>query len=402
MTRSARLASAACTALVLTACGTGAQTPDTAAAECVEDYREGTDYFPDKADVEHSELWDITYHDSYKTITVADSEQDDAEPLRYVLYQCGTPAPEAEGDLADALFVQVPVTNAAVTSFNALAMVDRLDAAGTITGLSGQLLGNAELDAWYADTIAQTADAQSVGEYTDLDREMILGLGNEVIFMSGFGTGFDDITNARAADLPGVSISNRLEPHALASAEWLKMIAAFYNAEGAATAEYDAIEDRFNTVLDTVTTAEAADGSSVAYLCITVDFGCEFAHAHGADTLNGRLLTALGATNPFTAGNDGPNGRPYDYEEALGTGADADFFILYDPVGDAADAIATDERLRDFAPLAAGAYIAGRDANFQECRAKGYLDVDVLIRDFAIGLAPDLFPGEAGTCYAAP
>jgi iron complex transport system substrate-binding protein len=41
----------------------------------------------------------------------------------------------------------------------------------------------------------------------------------------------------------------------------------------------------------------------------------------------------------------------------------------------------------------------GVDENFEECRAKSYLDVDVLIQDFAIGLAPDLFPGTKGTCF---
>lgn len=396
------LAALGAAALALTGCGTGtADLPQGATGDCVEDYEEGRDYFPDKAAVEASELWDITYHDSYKVLELADTEDPAAPPLRYVLYQCGTPEPDPEGDLADALFVQVPVTSAAVTSFNALAMIDRLGQNGTVTGLSGQLLGNGETDSWYADVIDQAPEPMSVGEYTDLDREVLLGLANEVIFMSGFGTGFDDITTARAADLPAVSVANRLEPHALASAEWIKAVAAFYNAEAAANAEYEGIRDRFNATVAAVTDAGAAEGKSVGYLCVTPDFGCDFLHAHGEDTVNGRLLTALGATNPFAANNDGPNGRPYDYEEALGAAADADFFILYDPLADVAPALEADPRKRDFSPLAAGDYIAGVDERFQECRAKSYLDVDVLIRDFAIGLAPDLFPTEQGACYVA-
>ncbi|WP_407562905.1 ABC transporter substrate-binding protein [Streptomyces sp. 184] len=363
---------------------------------CVGDYTEGRDYFPDKATVEESELWDIGYHDSYKTVTLDDSENA-GEKLTYVLYRCGTPKPEAAGELSDALFVEVPVTNASVTSFNALAMVDRLGRNDTVTGLSGELLGWTEHDEWYAKVAGEAGGPRSVGEYTDLNREVVLGLENEVVFMSGFGQGFDDVSNARAAGLPGVSVSNRMERHALASAEWIKMIGAFYNEEAAANAEFERIRSEFRDVLATV--SGKAGARRAGYLCVTPERGCEFVYAHGEDTLIGRLLAQLGVSNVFTRGNGGPNGRPYDYEEAVGTGADADFFVVYDPMETTRQTLDDDPRMSRFAPFENGDFIAGVDDNFDECRAKTYLDVDVLIRDFAIGLAPDLFPGEQGTCF---
>lgn len=372
------------------------------AGGCVTDYAEEEDHFPVKSTVEESELWNIEYFGSYKILTVADGENPGDEDLRYVLYQCGTPAPEAEGILADALFVEIPVDSATVTSFNALAMVDRLGQNTSVTGLSGQLLGNGEQDAWYASVIEEAGDPLPVGEYTDLDREALLVLENDVMFMSGFGVGFDDITNARAAGLPGVSVSNRLETHALASAEWIKMIGAFYNAEEAANSEFDAIRGRFNEVIDQVTGADAAAGRQVGYVCVGEVFCGDFFYAHGLDTLNGRLLTELGADNPFAENNDEPNGRLYDYEAALGAGADADLFINYAPLAGYLETTAADPRYQSFAPIAEGNVIAGVDERFQECRAKGYLDVDMLIEDYAIGLAPDLFPGENGACYVRP
>ncbi|WP_264086250.1 ABC transporter substrate-binding protein [Streptomyces marincola] len=387
----------------LTGCaGTGPGAPEDRAAPegCVTDYAEGRDYFPDKATVEESELWDIAYHGSWKTITLADTEDAAGGDLTYVLYQCGTPRPEAAGELADALFVQVPVTSVSVTSFNALAMVDRLGEADTVTGLSGQLLGNAERDAWYAGVVEEAGGPMSIGEYTDLDREAVLGLGTEVILMSGFGAGYDDVSNARAAGLPGVSVSNRMEGGALASAEWIKMIGAFYNAEGAANAEFEAIRSEFDEVVASVSGAVA--DRDAGYLCVSPERGCEFVHAHGERTLAGRLLARLGADNVFAPGNEGPNGRPYDYEEAVGTAADADFFVVYDPMEPTLDALDADPRFDRFRPFAEGAFVAGVDANFEECRAKTYLDVDVLVRDFAIGMAPELFPGERGTCFTRP
>lgn len=365
---------------------------------CVTDYVEGRDYFPDKSTVTESELWRIDYHGSYKTITLTDTENGDGDELRYVLYQCGTPRPEATGDLAGALVVQVPVTGVAVTSFNALAMVDRLGKAHTITGLSGQLLGNAEKDQWYAGVVEAAAEPTSIGEYTELDREAVLGLANQVVLMSGFGQGFDDISNARAAGLPGVSVSNRMERHALASAEWIKMVGAFYNAEAAADAEFDRIKAEYEAVVRAV--AGKVDDRRAGYLCVSPERGCEFLYAHGDRTLVGRLFTQLGVSNVFARDNDGPNGKPYDFEEGVGTAADAEFFVVYDPMERTRAALAADPRLTGLPPFAKGDFIAGVDRNFEECRAKTYLDVDVLVRDFAIGLAPELFPDARPTCFA--
>lgn len=384
--------------VVLSGCGgSGASSEPGAVEGCVTDYAEGTDYFPDKSTVEESELWDISYHGSYKTITLTDTENADGDELTYVLYQCGTPRPEATGDLAGALVVQVPVTNVSVTSFNALAMIDRLGRSRTVTGLSDELLGWAEKDDWYAGVVEDAGGPMPIGVYTDLNKEAILGLKNEVVFMSGFGAGFDDVSNARAAGLPGTSVSNRLEGHALASAEWIKMIGAFYNAEAAANTEFDAIRSRFDEVVATV--SGKVDDRRVGYLCISPERACEFLYGHGEQTLIGRLLAQLGVTNVFAAGNPAPNGRAYDFEESLGVAGDADFFIAYDPMALAKGALAADPRLHRFRPFREGDFIAGVDANFDECRAKTYLDVDVLIQDFAIGLAPELFPGKKGTCF---
>ncbi len=385
--------------IALSGCGAGTDAAGGGgdAEGCVTDYAEGADYFPDKSTVEESELWDISYHGSYKTITLTDTEAADAPPLTYVLYQCGTPKPDATDALADALFVQVPVTTVSVTSFNALAMVDRLGRNDTVTGLSGQLLGNADKDAWYEGVVEDAGEPMSIGEYTDLNKEVVLGLENQAIFMSGFGAGFDDISTARASNLPGVSVSNRLEPHALASAEWIKMIAAFYNDEARANEEFGSIRASYDEVVATV--SGRIDDRRAGYLCVVPERGCEFMHGHGDDSLIGRLLTQLGVSNVFAPNNPAPNGRPFDFEEGVGVAADADVFVVYDPMSMTTDTVAGDARLTQFRPFREGSFIAGVDENFEECRAKSYLDVDVLIRDFAIGLAPELFPGTRGTCF---
>ncbi|MFI6702329.1 ABC transporter substrate-binding protein [Streptomyces sp. NPDC050509] len=159
--------------------------------------------------------------------------------------------------------------------------------------LGGQLLGSAKTDEWYAGLVKDVGNPMSIGEYTDLDREALLGLQTQAILMSGFGEGFDDVSNARSAGLPGVSVSNRMEEHALASAEWIKMIAAFYNAEDGANAEFGTTKSKFDKVVSTV--SGKVDGRDAGYLCVSAERGCEFIYGHGKDTLVGRLLPAARA-----------------------------------------------------------------------------------------------------------
>ena len=50
------------------------------------------DYFPEKAIVEFSQNWNVTYHSYYKVITVTDTpswEGAVSSTYTYVLYQCG-------------------------------------------------------------------------------------------------------------------------------------------------------------------------------------------------------------------------------------------------------------------------------------------------------------------------
>src|SRR5260221_8329569 len=77
---------------------------------CVERFDPATDYFPDKAVVEDAAHFSVEYRRSYKVVTVKESYPG-GPAERYVLVQCGTPAPKLEGPLADTEGVSVAATS---------------------------------------------------------------------------------------------------------------------------------------------------------------------------------------------------------------------------------------------------------------------------------------------------
>ena len=61
---------------------------------CVELYDPAIDYFPQKLSVAYASGFDVEYHNNYKVVTVTNPWQGAQESFRYVLLQCGTPAPQ--------------------------------------------------------------------------------------------------------------------------------------------------------------------------------------------------------------------------------------------------------------------------------------------------------------------
>lgn len=385
----------------ITSTATGATDADPAGETDCTDEEADTNDSDEQVEPEYSELWDITYHDSYKVLTVPNSEFPDQPDLHYVLVQCGAPEPELEGDLADAAVFEVPVERTAINHANGLAMLDQLGVTDTIVGMSDNLLSYPD-DPWYSEIIESASDPQNLGGNTDaIEYEATLGVEPDVLVMAGYGPGYSNVADQVDRGLPAIMVANRLEPTPLGSSEWMKFLSAFYNAEAEADAAFEEIEQAYAEAAETVE-GTLSDDYEAAYLCLDPDVGCEFTYSHGADTLNGRILETLGVNNPFAEGNDAGNGMNFDFEQSLARAADADFFIVYDRAPIVAELLANDDRYSNFAPLADNQYIAYLEDPFPYCQANLYVRVDILIRDYAIGMAPDLFPGDHGECFATP
>lgn len=394
-------------AIFVTACGgdsdnsADADPGDDDARDCIDDFDASTDYFPDKIEATHSELWSAEYHNSYVVLSVPNSEFEDQGSLDYVLVRCGAPEPELPDELADAQVFEVPVQRTVLNHGNGLGMLAELDGAiETVVGFGDSVISVSD-HPWVADLVERAAGDVNVGSGDAVDFETTLGLEPDVVLLGGFGSGFTNVSDTVDRDLPAVMISNRIEATPLASAEWTKFVSAFYGLEAQANDRFEAMESRYDEIASTVRDT-LDDEFTAAYFCIDPNRGCEFMAGHGANTLNGRILDTLGATNVFAPDNDAPNGMGFDYERSLDRASDTDFFVVYDRLSIIDELLASDGRFSEFEAFVEGRYIGFIDDEYPRCRFTSSVQADRLILDYALGIAPGLFEDEEPDCFGPP
>ncbi len=205
---------------------------------CVEKFDASADYFPDKVAVEDAANFSVEYRRSYKVVTVKEAYAG-GPAERYVLVQCGVPAPRLEGVLAGAQIATVPIASlysASTTHLPLLVDLQRLD---VLTGVS-------QLKHLAGDEILKRAASGQVREFapiSTIDSELVVSQ-RPGLLMTGGATSAA-LAVIRSAGIPVVANNEWLEPTALARAEWLKYMALFLNEERAAQQLYSEMKGRY-------------------------------------------------------------------------------------------------------------------------------------------------------------
>lgn len=205
---------------------------------CVEKFDATADYFPDKVAIEDAENFSVEYRRSYKVVTVKEAYAG-GPAERYVLVQCGVPAPRLEGVLAGAQIATVPIASlysASTTHLPLLVDLQRLD---VLTGVS-------QLKHLAGDEILKRAASGQVREFapiSTIDSELVVSQRPGVLMTGGATSAA--LAVIRSAGIPVVANNEWLEPTALARAEWLKYMALFLNEERAAQQLYSEMKVRY-------------------------------------------------------------------------------------------------------------------------------------------------------------
>jgi iron complex transport system substrate-binding protein len=208
---------------------------------CVQAFDAAADYFPDKVAIEDAVNVTVSYHRSYKVVTVHETPTGDPAET-YVLVQCGAPPPELTGVLAGATVATVPVTSfysASTTHLPLLGDLGRLDV----------LTGVARLKDLTGDAVVARARTGKVREFAPvsvIDAELIVSQ-RPGLFMAA-GTPGASLTAVRGAGIPVVANTEWLEPTALARAEWVKYLALFLNEERAAQRLHADVKARYRAL----------------------------------------------------------------------------------------------------------------------------------------------------------
>lgn len=395
--------------LLLTACGGDGGTvtadptsspgsppgaPEAPAAEgnltsgCVDEVEEGRDYFPAKASFAHTTNVSVEYSDTYKVVTVTPLRAPEATPVQYVLAQCGTVAPELEGDLAGAQIIEVPVsevvtlTTSNLPHFDVIGMVDRLVGVGTPDFVTTESVRSR------IDDGSVTAFAGAMGE---ADLEGLIAAGPDLLVIDGFGdTVLDEVQRFVDAGVPTVLNADFVEGDLLGRAEWLKFTSLFLNAEAEAEAAFTEIETAYENVK-----AEAAASSRRPSVFANTPYEGTW-YIPGGDSYFAHAVEDAGGAYVL-ADDQSQSTLELDFETVLDRAADADIWLQAGSVhGTLEDLLAQDARFSEFKAFQDGevyAYDAwtspgGGYAVFEIA----YTRADWFLADLVKILHPDLLP----------
>jgi len=223
-----------------------AQTPARRSANvtsgCVDRFDAAADYFPDKATVDDAVVFRVEYRKSYKVVTVTQSSAG-GPAERYVLAQCGAPAPPLEGALAGAQLVTVPVKSFFAFSTTHLSLLGDLGRPDVLTGVAQ---GDAVTDPAVRKRFkaGEIVEFAKVGLVIDVERVVA----SRPSMLMATSTSNPTLAVIRHAGIPVVANSEWLEPTALGRAEWLKYMALFLNEERKAQTVFGDVKARYQAL----------------------------------------------------------------------------------------------------------------------------------------------------------
>ncbi|MDW8396304.1 MAG: ABC transporter substrate-binding protein [Anaerolineae bacterium] len=214
---------------------------------CVETYDPKVDYFPEKVTVEDATGFVVEYFNHYKVVTVLNPWQGAKEQFKYVIVQCGTPAPNIE----NALVINAPVNDVIAMSTTHLPHLDKLELLDRLIGLDSFMYVNNPKVRVLIDAGALI----EIGSGAEVNVEKTLEAKPDLVMTYGVGDPqYDAHPKLLEAKIPTVINAEYMEGTPLGRAEWIKFTALFFNAEAKAQAEYAKMKQRYLEIASKVKT----------------------------------------------------------------------------------------------------------------------------------------------------
>jgi len=187
---------------------------------CIKDFDPSKDYFGDKATFGDARDITVSYHKSYKVVTLKHPSNTATKPVQYVLVQGGAPDPHLDGERAKAQRITIPTPKGALGS--------------TTLPMKFQMLGK-------LDSVAGMVNVDRVG-----NPDTRQALKDHKVASFAAGDNATEIDKIKEIGIPVVAEPNFLESTPLGRAEWIKYDSLFVNAEKTANQKYDEIAEKYH------------------------------------------------------------------------------------------------------------------------------------------------------------
>lgn len=238
-------------------------------------------------------------------------------------------------ELKQYTIIRTPIKRVVCLSTTHLAFIDCISKNKTVVGVSGS-------DFVYNDYFRKQIDQKKiidVGYDQNLNYELVLSLKPDLVIAYGVGGEISGYMN-KLKDL-GINVvinAEYLEENALAKAEWIKFIAAFYNQSEKADSLFNDIASQYNDLLKIV-----KQEKSTPIVMTGLPWKGSW-YVPGGKSYLSHLISDAGGTYLFKD-NDSRQSIPLTLENVFSKAQNADIWINSDQAKSINDILNIDERL---------------------------------------------------------
>lgn len=359
--------------------------------DCVANYDDATDYFPNKATITHADGFTVEYHNHYKVVTVGAPYNGAEEAVTYVLLQCGTPAPEG---MDDATIIEVPIKSIVTMSTTYLPALEILDELDALVGVDTAAYVTSPA------VLQMMADGKlvEISSGAEVNTESAVDLSPDLIMTYASGSpDYDSHPRLQEVGLNVALNAEYLDSTALGRAEWVDFIATFFNKEAIAeawfadvVAEYDELVALTSTIEERPTVFANTPYEGTWYM-------------PGGKSHVAQFMTDAGAS--YLWSDDESVGSLYlDFETVFDKAATADYWINVGFFSELTDMAAADERFAEFAAYTTPDRVFNNDAATNEAGGNDYYESgviypNIILADLIKAFHPELLPDHEQVYY---
>ena len=305
------------------------------------------------------------------------------ESSSFYLVDCDRPLPDLP---EDANTIRIPPARVATTSTTQIPHFVSLD-------VVDRLAGHNRLDFIYDPTVRARVEAGEIVEIGDgvrLNPESLIELQPDLVIATTIGNpDLNALGVLERVGAPTAIDAAFMEATPLGRAEWIKLVAAFFNREAEANAVFDDIAAHY----EELRSIAAAQHNRPRVLVGTPFQGTW--HVSGGDGYQAKLIADAGGD--YLWSDEGTRGAlSLDFETVYAVGLEADVWLHAYGWQSLAAGLRSDVRMGDFAAFREGR-VSNNDTRISEGGGNDYWETgslrpDVILADLVAILHPDALP----------
>jgi iron complex transport system substrate-binding protein len=337
-----------------------------------------------KVPVSYATGFDIEYYGDYTLLTVRNPwQQADNIEFKYALTMDGDAACPEGYEL-----IEIPVKRVICLSTTHIGFIGFIGQEASVAGISGKNYINDE----YINRRIETGQIKDIGFDESLNYELIVELNPDIVFLySVTGAVASYINKLKELNIKTVMVGEYLEETPLAKMEWVKFMAAFYNAEQKAISMFDSVSQNYNRLVSL-----AADVHERPKVLLGLPWHGTW-YISGSRSYTARIIKDAGGEYLWSE-LDYRDSQPLGLESVFEKAFTADFWLNTGEVNSISDIIKADTRFRELPPIQNGKVFNnnnimnsfGANAYFE----KGVVEPDIILSDIIRILHPEILPGH--------